>query len=69
VDGFRAVVGGFCAVWRGVGGLCAGNRGGDGAAIVNADEQAAQRARWPIILSGTASFEPQPGQATTVVSD
>jgi hypothetical protein len=43
--------------------------GGEEAEIVNANEQAAQRARWPIILMGTARLAPQPGQATVVVSD
>jgi len=43
--------------------------GGAGGEIVNANEHAAQRARLPIIFIGTASFEPHPGQATTVVSD
>jgi hypothetical protein len=37
--------------------------------MVNANEQAAQRARLPIIDRGTASGDPHPGQATTAVSD
>jgi len=40
-----------------------------GVEMVNANEQPAQRARWPIIDLGTERRDPQPGQATTVVSD